>query len=491
MRSTTGSDCSTRQGDQFIPQAIKDTFPYFLGAVDEQHFLRQAELNTARDALKHLEQRASQRRERQNVDLSRIRRLIDDGKRVGIIASDFEPVAADVPGALAVLDQASRIELLNNRSIPDFGATIERLRGEQASLRQLLAQATDEIRAARLVMSEQGAFRREGGEQRARLSSIELFKSADVDGRHCPVCQSELDIPTPSARVLSLALRQVDAQLDAVDVEQPHLQRFIDELEQRRAKLEADLIEAQSALGRAIAEDERAKAQQDILLERARIVGRIGSFLDDVRPSDTEVDLTPQIEAARARVQVLEGLVNSDDIAQRTDTYLNLIGKQMSEYASDLDLEHGGSALRLDLKKLTVVADTENGPIPLNRMGSGENWVGYHVLTYLALHWWFRRRNRPVPAFVIFDQPSQAHYPAERDQNGSLDPLDDKDRHAVHALFELMYKVCSGAENPFQVIVLDHARLKDDWFEAAIVEEWRRGQFLVPPAWDIRAGGQG
>src|SRR3984957_9545043 len=62
MRSTTGSDCSTRQGDQFIPQAIKETFPYLLGAVDEQHFLRQAELNTARDALKHLEQRASQRR---------------------------------------------------------------------------------------------------------------------------------------------------------------------------------------------------------------------------------------------------------------------------------------------------------------------------------------------------------------------------------------------------------------------------------------------
>src|ERR1700735_4182626 len=153
MRSTTGSDCSTRQGDQFIPQAIKDTFPYFLGAVDEQHFLRQAELNTARDALKHLEQRASQRRERQNVDLSRTRRLIDDGKRVGIIASDFEPVAADVQRTLGVLDQASKTELLSSRAIPDFGANIERLRGEQMTLRQSLGETTDEIRAARLVMS--------------------------------------------------------------------------------------------------------------------------------------------------------------------------------------------------------------------------------------------------------------------------------------------------------------------------------------------------
>jgi hypothetical protein len=164
---------------------------------------------------------------------------------------------------------------------------------------------------------------------------------------------------------------------------------------------------------------------------------------------------------------------------------LNIISKQMSEFAKGLDLEHSGSELRLDIKKLTVVADTEDGPIPLNRMGSGENWVGYHVLTNLALHWWFRRRKRPVPGILIFDQPSQAHYPADRDQEGSLDPLEDKDRHAVQALFELMHEACSEIEG-LQLIVLDHAHLTDSWFEAAIVEEWRRGQFLIPRHWDAR-----
>jgi hypothetical protein len=33
-----------------------------------------------------------------------------------------------------------------------------------------------------------------------------------------------------------------------------------------------------------------------------------------------------------------------------------------------------------------VIADTLNGPVPLFRMGSAENWVGYHVLAHLALH---------------------------------------------------------------------------------------------------------
>lgn len=475
-----------RQGEQFIPQAIKDTFPYFLGAVDEEHFLRQHELDMAREALRALEQRVAQSKDQKNFDLNRIRRLLNDGKRVGIVRQDFEPVASDLQAAVDTLEGASRTELLTDRSIPDFGNTIDRLRGEQSSLRQLLGQTSDDIRAARILMSEQSAYTREGSEQRARLSSVELFKTADATGDQCPVCASVLSVPTPSTRSIRAALQQVDTQLDAVEVEQPHLQKYIEELEQKRLRLEADLVEAQAALSKAVAEDERAKALQDMLIERARVVGRISSFVDGIRPSDPEIDLTPQIEAAKGRVAVLEAAVNADDIAQRVDTYVNLISTQMSKYAQELDLEHSGSALRLDLKKLTVVADTEDGPIPLNRMGSGENWVGYHVLTYLALHWWFRLKNRPVPGFVVFDQPSQAHYPAERDQDGRLDPLDDKDRHAVRALFGLIHKACTDIGEHLQIIILDHAHLDDDWFEGAIVEEWRRGQFLVPPEWDTR-----
>ena len=71
-------------------------------------------------------------------------------------------------------------------------------------------------------------------------------------------------------------------------------------------------------------------------------------------------------------------------------------------------------------------------------MGSGENWVGYHVLAHLALHKWFRQKDRPVPSFIIFDQPSQAHYPPEQDADGSIDALADEDRTAVLQLFKLI-----------------------------------------------------
>ena len=60
-----------------------------------------------------------------------------------------------------------------------------------------------------------------------------------------------------------------------------------------------------------------------------------------------------------------------------------------------LGLEHGDNPLRLDLKQLTVIADTLDGPLSLAQMGSGENWVGYHVAAHLNLRRLFKRRTVP------------------------------------------------------------------------------------------------
>lgn len=130
-----------------------------------------------------------------------------------------------------------------------------------------------------------------------------------------------------------------------------------------------------------------------------------------------------------------------------------------------------------------LVADTLDGPVPLSRMGSGENWVGYHVLAHLALHKWFRQKNRPVPGFLIFDQPSQAHYPPDRDAEGSIDVLPDEDQRAVLQLFKVIALAAAELAPDLQIIVSDHADLNPEWFASAVVERWRGGKKLVPESW--------
>jgi hypothetical protein len=49
-----------RQGEQFFPQAIRDALPYFLGAVDEDHFLALKRYQDARIRLRRLEREYSE-----------------------------------------------------------------------------------------------------------------------------------------------------------------------------------------------------------------------------------------------------------------------------------------------------------------------------------------------------------------------------------------------------------------------------------------------
>jgi Protein of unknown function (DUF3732) len=188
------------------------------------------------------------------------------------------------------------------------------------------------------------------------------------------------------------------------------------------------------------------------------------------------------IAGLRAEMAELDKILDDDALESRLDTALNLVGQELTKISAALELEHGNNPLRLDRKQLTVVADTVDGPLSLSQVGSGENWVGYHVAAHLALHDVFRRRSRPVPAFLMLDQPSQAHYPPEHDQNGLIAGLRDEDQAAVHMLFKIIFDYCKS-RGTMQVIVSDHVELLDDWFRDSIVQRWRDGIALIPPGW--------
>ena len=140
----------------------------------------------------------------------------------------------------------------------------------------------------------------------------------------------------------------------------------------------------------------------------------------------------------------LESGLSDDAVEDRLISVLQVIGSDMTGWARRLQLEHSESPVTFELKNLTVVAHRNSGPIRLPQMGSGENWMGYHVVTHLALHKLFVERNRPVPGLLMLDQPTQVYFPPEPAQDRSLDDLVDEDRQAVRRLFRLIFDVAEG-----------------------------------------------
>ena len=211
-----------RQGDEHIPLAIKDTIPYFLGAVDEDHFLRQNELDKAKLALSELQARRDALKANDERAYTQIRRFLIDARRVGLMDHAYEPT--DTQLALRELATVAQTELQSPSIVSGASETITRLENELRTLQRQLDDVQNDIRATNHFIREQTNYSREVGEQRVRLMSLGLYTGASDADDICPLCEAHLDPPTPGATELSESLRVLDQQLQAVGAERPHLQ---------------------------------------------------------------------------------------------------------------------------------------------------------------------------------------------------------------------------------------------------------------------------
>lgn len=469
-----------RQGEERIPQAIKDTLPYFVGAMGEDHYLKQKRYEDARRRLRTLEREFAEAKALADEASGTARSLLQEAKRVGLLP--FDATADSVDDVRKLLVRAEAPRTLTYAQNDDPAADLTDLEERRRRLRTELQEIRDEIKDLQRLTREATDFETEAREQQARLASIGLVDVGERGHEVCPLCDSHLPVPVPSVNEIRRSLAGLDRQLSAVRRDNPRLQGQIAELEAKRTIFEADLGLVQRDITTRIADNERLRVEQDQFTEQARVAGRIGYYLENAKAVSNDDGLRLQIARVRAEVTELERALDQEAMEERLTTALSLVGRDITEYAGRLQLEHGENSLRLDRKNLTVVADTVDGPLSLPQIGSGENWVGYHVAAHLALHKLFRARHRPVPAFLMLDQPSQAHYPPDRDV-GEISGGEDEDQAAVARLYRLLLDYCVGQSSQMQIIVTDHVDLLIDWFRDATVERWRDGIKLVPIAW--------
>ena len=476
-----------RQGEPFIPNAIKDTLPYFLGAMEEDYYLKQRRYDDAKGRLRKLEREFAELQSLTDIATGTTQGLLQEAKRVGLIeAGVFPASASELRDVLSqsVLPRDNQFTTLDDPTA-DLTDLEDLRRRTRAQLQELREEIAHFVRLDR----DAGDFEREANEHHARLVSIGLIETAEAPGDVCPLCESHLAVPVPSVSEIQASLTGVERQLEQVRRDSPRLQGHIAQLENRRTGLEERLRQIQRDIASRIADNERLRIEQGQFTEQARVAGRISYYIENAQAAVDDNGLKLAVARARAEVAELEQALDPEALSERIATALSLVGRDLTTYAQTLRLEHGDNPLRLDRKNLTVVADTDAGALSLPQIGSGENWVGYHVAAHLALHRLFRARARPVPALLMLDQPSQAHFPPEKDlQTIDTSIEEDEDQAAVARLYRLLRDYCVALDGEMQIIVADHVELLEPWFQDATVERWRDGIKLVPLSW-LREGG--
>ncbi|QIY73707.1 DUF3732 domain-containing protein [Streptomyces sp. RLB1-33] len=281
---------------------------------------------------------------------------------------------------------------------------------------------------------------------------------------------------------LTADLLHLQGDLHAIGRDTPAIERMISHEESQLQELRSELARNQEEINEVTAASRTLDQEPDDVRRAAIVQGRISLYLDTAAQLAVGPRSEDRTEELRTRIAELETLLSEDLQDDRLTSFLPLINQEIRKKAQELALEHSSSLIRLDVNRLTVVADTVEGPVPLKDMGSGDNHLGYHVATLLSLHEWFSENDNPVPGVLILDQPSQVYFPPD---HVGEEVLESDDRVLLLNIFKAIHRTLRRLDGKLQVIVMEHADFEDPAFSEHVEHRWRRldGQALVPAAW--------
>jgi hypothetical protein len=329
--------------------------------------------------------------------------------------------------------------------------------------------------------------------QEDRLQGVGWFEQKLRDTHECPVCAAvhtdgnprlaELQTLASELKTLTATVHEAPAKLDqevaTLRQELRLLEAAISKARQKRKYLE-DRSSAQAA--------QRQRVRQIYLF-----VGRVEQALENVTVSRNVDELREQLRILGQKIAGLKRELDPSTQRDRLNAAIDAVSAKIADYARLLTLEHATENVRLNIRELTLQFSPLSGRTDfLWEVGSGQNWVGYHIAGLLALHEHFiRLTQNPVPRFLLIDQPSQVYFPEAWPTMDEASPGkkagSSSDIEGVHRIFHALSTFLAAVSEQFQIIVTEHAG-SITWEgipNVHLVGNWREGhdEFLIPKAW--------
>ena len=474
-----------RQNEDHMPQTIKDTLPILLGVAPQDRLEIESKLREARRELRILEKTiADAMQSRRQLNTNGVG-LLSEAQQLGIVKSDRAPETTK-----EILDLLTEAVKWQPATVPDEDSgRIAKLEGDLATLRAERKALKHRLEAARLFAEKGDGFSREAGEQQDRLASINALPCNPQTGAwQWPFAEENLGMDSPIAEALLAELHSLNTEMAQVSGERPQLQSFITELDDEIAETSRLIRDKEQELASAIATNEAVAHLGNLNNATAKVVGRISYFLETFSPEADVAETEKRKRTLQRRIEELEKRSGADDSKERLTSILNIISSSIGIYAKELRAEFSQYNFRLDLSNLTVVVDRPDRPIPMHRTGGGANHLAYHLGALLSLHQFAAANGRPIPQFLFLDQPTQVYFPSEtvyKEADGSVERTEaDSDVERVHTLFSLLHRFVTEFCPGFQIVVTEHANLRENWFQRALVEKpWTKPPALIPEDW--------
>jgi Protein of unknown function (DUF3732) len=393
-------------------EKLKTIFPYVLGAITAAILQARFELDRLNRILRRKEGEL-----REIFTASSAWRLEAQGWlrqaiELGLLPAE-QLISEDWP---SILEQLRRITTGGpNVASPSLAGIdvallrLETLRGQESEVAAQLTEHRNRLNELRRLLESSEAYGGAMRLQRDRLGLADWLRSISSES-----LGSEQDPLVALSAAGRDRLESLCSALAAIEIQIRSHPNFSDTLDKevlrQRAAAEVHLGRL-NEIRREIATLERdshaARDAANRFDRTERFAGRLDQALRLYDQADPSSDLREEISALRSQIDVLQRLVSDAEIRRKLRNALDRVEAHASRCIPKLDAEWPEAPIKLNVDELTVKVIRGNRDDYLWEIGSGANWLAYHVSITLALqHFFLTEPHHPVPAMLVFDQPS-------------------------------------------------------------------------------------
>ena len=467
---------------------VIDSYPYFIGAIDEQTLSLEREMYGLQKGVKKEKDRLDKIEKSNDLHEKDVDDILLEAINLSLIDQNIisNPFEEKI-NFLITLNQ------LTQKKLPSKSSTLfNELTKKNKTVLKKLTNQEKELKSAYLLRNASSGFSDTLIKQQNNLSVSNFFKS-EYESSCCPVCEAELPNATEEVVTINKALQSITKEIAVSKKRVPKIEAYVDRLlvDIEATKEESALLDRQLKL--LVQENSELEKIENRYVYIERLKGKIDFFLkQNTRNKTPEID-NKRFQEYGLRIKEIESLLDPELIEEQKKAADSEVSKNATEIMSTLPtaLPLTGNSIHFSSRNMTIsILESAGTLIPMNKIKSDQNYLAIHISLILGLHKEFQKRDRPVPGFIFIDQVSRPYYPADKNseyKNEIKLNVDSNDREvtSVKEYFDLFFDITEKNKS-LQLIVLEHAYFEnDERFKSSVKYRWtdETSDALIPNDW--------
>jgi Protein of unknown function (DUF3732) len=481
---------------------LQHVLPLAMGIVTNEDLIRSHRLRLLRDELRRVEIELKTRRDAIDRWKASAQGAFYRAQELSLIPAGEPPEASQ-----ALIDILRRVVDAGGVAVSTEGRTaaaVDRLQAIRQQETALDASISDDRRRLRRLRSLARSVHDYDAVLQEQNASVlgAGWLSTQTRRDECILCGSSTEVSKIALAELEGPIAELSMLAASAASTKPMVDREMVLIQEDLMRKERELLSLQQTRKSFEAEADIESGRNRSLEHVYRFIGATEQGLQMLGEVEGDGDLARRVEQLKKDVSEVGASANESERFRRASQVQAQISNYIPKFIDAMGVEGTEGRPILDERELNIkfARDGVDRPDMLWEIGSGENWMAYHLAALLALHGVFLNRgnNNPVPTFLVIDQPSQVYFPSDesfeatvRSGQSSETPIGRRRKHlddmeSTKRIFSSLVRAHKAFEGQLQIIVVDHADA-NAWGEVDGIEEmanWRNdNDFLIPAHW--------